>query len=588
MRVLCLPWTILLVGIASTAADRDCNEQFTTVTAQEVQTIFGFFAQAILPLGADLATSLQRVTPLIQHDVMAAKVCLKCSDIGLQDLSTGALLNDSWYGFASYCNPNQYGWDATHSALLFAPLDNETGYILTGQLRGFVAGHDTEIDVDAGPTDSWPENVSTLLGNVSLSDTEKIVILQPFVSSLAAATAGAVAILPDYIGYGESKDFDRAFLFPLPYMQAARLSYAAARRFVAGVGQDCAALVDTATVTGYGEGGYFATVGALALEQSGVTILSCRPGGTPFEIDVQLGFISGLDTPSTPLQLFLSFFGYAYSNDFPFMTNSLSGQNALHPSWMDPNNPSTNVVSWFSSLSALTAADLISLLPAEDFQGMLNPAMVAMYEESVFEGSLTACRDGTYVTDATMILCEVISGAGLWDTIANDVTFPLSICHSPYDDVIGFENVPNPAFLPQNIRIYSTEMEDFNPKGGHFESYFLCSLDPILHIAATPSGSSSPVWRQPLASVPEQCITNDPTSVTQAPSPSCGVVYDSCDEASQPCCAGLQCKVRTLDGAMHSICSPPGRTNGNKGSIAEPGIGGSMRGRERGDSPFGS
>ncbi len=580
----CLLWIILIVGIVLVAADRDCNEQFATVTAQEVQALLDFFVDAIVPLGDDSATTRQLVAPLVQHDVMAIKLCLRCSDIGIQDLSTEALLDDSWYGFVSYCSPNQYGWNATHSALMFAPIDS-SGVILTGQLRGFVAGHDTGINVDMGPTDSWPTNVSALLGDEGLTDTEKIATLQPFISSLAAATAGAAAVLPDYIGYGESKNFDRAFLYPLPYMQSAVVSYAAARRFVSRIGQDCAALVDIATFTGYGEGGYFATVGALALERSGVTILSSRPGGTPFEIDVQLGFATGINTQSSPLQLFLSFFGYAYSNDFPFMGNSKSEQKALHPSWMDQFIPEMDVVSWFNSPNTLEAAEIISLLPTDNIQGMFNPAMVAMYEESVFEGSLSACRDGTYVTDSISTLCDTILVAGLWNTLRFDIAFPVSICHSSQDDVVGFENVPNPALLPSNIRIYSSAVEDLNPRGGHFESYFLCSLDSISHIATTPAGPTSPVWREPLATIPEQCIAGSPPS--EAPVPSCGLVYEICDNDSQPCCPGFQCTRRPVGEGVQSICSPLGRKNGNRASIAEPGIGGSVRGRNRGMNPFG-
>jgi hypothetical protein len=591
MMKLCLPLAILLLGVGSIVANRDCNEQFATVSSPEIKAILDFLIDGIVSVGDDLATTRQVVTPLVQHDVIAIKLCLKCSDVGAQDLMEEALLDNSWYGFATYCSMNQYGWNATHSALMFAPVDSN-GVILSGQLRGFVAGHDTAINVDMGPTESWPDDVSTLLGDASLTNTEKISTLQPYVSCLAAATAGAVAILPDYIGYGESKNFDRAFLYPRMYMQAAGLSFAAARRFVSRIGQDCATLADIATVTGYGEGGYFAIVGALALERSGVVIISCRPGATPFELDVQLGFATRTTEPSTPLQLFLSFFGYGYSNDFTFMDNTESEQKALHPTWMNQSNPDMNVLSWFKSPKSLEATEVISLLPTGNIQGMFNPAMVAMYEESVFEGSFSACRDGIYVTDPVRSLCDTILLAGLWNTLSFDVTFPVSICHSPYDDVIGFENVPNPTYLPSNIKIYSSAIGDLNPRGGHFESYFLCSLDPISYIANTPSGPTSPVWRELLDTLPLQCIVDAPMaeSPVEAPvsEPSCSLIYESCEDSSQSCCSGLQCIHRAVVGGVEFVCSPQGRRNGNRQSIAGEGVGGSVRGKEKEQGSLGS
>lgn len=569
-------------------ANRDCNEQFATVSTQEIKAILDFFVEGIVSIGDDLAKTRQLVTPLVQHNVMAIKLCLKCSDVDAQDLRTDALLDNSWYGFASYCSSDQYGWNATHSALMFAPVDSR-GIILSGQLRGFVAGHDTEIDVDMGPTDRWPNDVSELLSNALLTDTEKIATLQPFVSSLVAATSGAVAVLPDYIGYGESKNFDRAFLYPRLYMQAAGLSFAAARRFVSRIGQDCAALADVATVTGYGEGGYFAIVGALALEHSGVVILSSRVGATPFELDVQLGFAASTTTPSTALQLFLSFFGYGYSYDFSSTAHKKSKQKALHPSWMNETNTNKNVVSWFKSPKTLTTAEIISLLPQENIQEIFNPAMVAMYEESVYEGSLSACRDGMYVSDSIESLCATILTAGLWSTLSFDITFPVSICHSPQDDVIGFENIPSPTFLPSNVKIYSSEIENLNPRGGHFESYFLCSLDPITNIADTPTWPSSPVWRERLDALPAKCIVDTLPSDSPVSVPICGLVHEKCSVDSQPCCEGLQCVHRAVVGDVAFVCTRNDKKNNDdRHSVAEEDVGGSVRGNNRGEDRSGS
>jgi pimeloyl-ACP methyl ester carboxylesterase len=604
---------------------RDCNEEFSFVTTDEIRSIFNFLMESIAPVDDTSSSSsppssspTQRqqavVDPILNYDVTVSKVCLKCSQIGLKDFfetTEEILLNTSPYGFPSYCSEDKYGWDTTHSALIFSPVDSETGQILTGELRGFVSGHDTAIDVDTAPTDLWPfENVTSILLSSAdstplLTDSEKHLLFQSFISSLVAASGGTVAIMPDYIGYGESKDYDRAYLAPTVYEQSAAVSYAAAKRYVSQISNGCTVLIDEATIVGYGEGGYFAIRGALALEQNGVTILSSRPGGTPLELDTQLGFALSLDeaksSSSAASQLLLAFFAYSYSNNFSFLSNSNNTEQvALHPSWMSQTDSQRNIVDWFDSSETLTTTDILSLLPANSIQDILNAALVDLYKESIYEGYPNACTEGIFVTDSTRVLCDAILDAGLWNILLNEINFPISICHSPQDDVIGFDNIPDPTALPPNIKFYNSNMEILNPRGGHYESMFFCALDPITYIASQdPDGQSSPILRAPLSNPPDQCggsvITttdnNIPVLLTESPTPSsaplsyfptsssssdCSPLYGGCDDTIQRCCANLSCKSRpSADGMRVNICSPISSRSSNRVSIAGDGAGGS-------------
>ena len=608
---------------------RDCNEEFSFVTTDEIRSIFNFLMESITPVDETSSSSspsppssspTQRqqvvVNPILNYDVTVSKVCLKCSQIGLEDFpetTEEILLNTSPYGFLSYCSEDKYGWNATHSALIFSPVDSETGQILTGELRGFVSGHDTAIDVDTAPTDLWPfENVTSILLSSTnstplLTDSEKVLLFQSFISSLVAASGGAVAIMPDYIGYGESKDYDRAYLAPTVYEQSAAVIYVAAKRYVSQISNGCTILIDEATIVGYGEGGYFAIRGALALEQNGVTILSSRPGGTPLELDTQLGFALNLDeaksSSSAAPQLLLAFFAYSYSNNFPFLSNSNNTEQvALHPSWMSQTDSQRNIVDWFDSSETLPTTDILSLLPTNSIQDILNAALVDLYKESIYEGYPNACTEGIFVTDSTRVLCDAILGSGLWNILLNEINFPVSICHSPQDDIIGFDNIPDPTALPPNIKFYNSNMEILNPRGGHYKSMFFCALDSITYIASqNPDGQNSPILRAPLSNLPDQCggsaITTDdniPVLLTESPTSSsaplsdfpsisssssssdCSRLHEGCDDTMQRCCANLSCKSRpSANGMRVNICSSISSRSSNRVSIAGDGVGGS-------------
>eukprot|EP00536_Pseudo-nitzschia_multiseries_P007440 jgi/Psemu1/324757/estExt_fgenesh1_pg.C_1750039 len=553
------------------AGTRNCNEEFSTVTIDEVGSIFDLLMDSIDPLDSNFTTEAVNLT--MKYDVKVSKVCLKCSQMGLEDLETEALMNTSPYGFRSYCSDDEYGWQATHSALVFSPVEPSTGDLLTGELRGFLVGHDTAIDVDSGPTDIWPDDIPSMLNENTLNDAEKTLLFQSFASALVAATSGAVALMPDYIGYGESKDYDRAYLSPMVYEQAAVVSYAAAKRYISSTSLGCTALSDVASITGYGEGGYFTVRGGLALDQNGVTVLSSRPGGTPFDLDSQLGFSFRFEQDeSTALDLLLAFFGYAYSNDFSFLSNSDGDQHALDWSWMEQTDAQKNVLSWFDSPQPITKDDILALLPA-NINDLFNPAFIQLYLESRYEGyPKNACRSGTFVSNSIRSLCDSILDASLWNILMTNTAFPVSICHSPQDEIIGFENVPDPSTLPPNVRFYGNNIDSLNPRGGHYESMFLCALDPIIQITSHSDNgdkAASPVFRQPLTNSPPQChaeIVNN----------ECSELHQVC-EGTQDCCNNLTCKTRLVTGGkLFKICSPPNRDT-IRTSIAEVGVGGSRR-----------
>ena len=111
-----------------------------------------------------------------------------------------------------------------------------------------------------------------------------------FLVTATVAANGAIGVRPDYICFGASKEFNRTFFAHLPYKQAFGVSYLAAQRFIANVTKGCTMLDNAATVADFFEGVYSSILGALAMEQNGVKILSLYSGGGPVEPNLEMDF----------------------------------------------------------------------------------------------------------------------------------------------------------------------------------------------------------------------------------------------------------------------------------------------------------
>jgi hypothetical protein len=118
---------LLLLHIPATfALYRECGVVFARVTQKEVQTVADIFLQSLTTSATvqDLARS--NLLGHVQYDISITKVCGSCRDF--LNLNTN---NAS-------CSVGYYGSDATHSALVFAPVDPGTNQLVTGRIRGML------------------------------------------------------------------------------------------------------------------------------------------------------------------------------------------------------------------------------------------------------------------------------------------------------------------------------------------------------------------------------------------------------------------------------------------------------------------
>jgi hypothetical protein len=298
---------------------RACGEEIGRVTESEMRGLATTLLSAVLAEtdASDLtASAVALFTNSLSNDVVAYKVCGSCAQTEAS-LSQEALSQDeSVFGsFSSYCASDSYGYSAEHSALVFVPVvtnttstsateraDTETTTIVEGSLRSFISMHFTLVTVSSAPTEFWPANLTEALALDNAADA-----LVPFVdyfTALTAAGSGAVAIMPDYIGYGESSaTHNRTYAYLPTYMQAAMTTWMATKQ---AIEQDtyewsindgnggCTVMDSVLSLAGLSEGGAGAIAAASAMQQVGLRVLGVNAGAPPLDAGDSIEFVIGM------------------------------------------------------------------------------------------------------------------------------------------------------------------------------------------------------------------------------------------------------------------------------------------------------
>ena len=140
-----------------------------------------------------------------------------------------------------------------YSALVFAPVNLETDTLVPGSFQGFVSAPSTRQGVELSATESWPTDFSLVLDKVKtgeISDASFLFVYETMLAPVIAAASGAISVVPDYLGYGESYTYNRAYYTKLPYQQSISLSWLAAKKFIAETASGCTVLEDSLLANG--------------------------------------------------------------------------------------------------------------------------------------------------------------------------------------------------------------------------------------------------------------------------------------------------------------------------------------------------
>ena len=218
---------------STTGGMYECGEVITTTTKDEINAIAEFYVNILFSgdnaanIGfKDLAT--MTLFANIKYDIQVVKLCMSCkeakeeSDTLLSDYNIDG--DDDRYSFSKYCNENEYGYDAIHSTLGFFPIDPLTNEIFQDvNLRTVINGHQTLAGdvVEFTPTNTWEENWIDFLSNNSVTNPSYVFLKTvDFIVTSVASGSGAIGLTPDYLGFGESSNYNRTYFGEENYCQS--------------------------------------------------------------------------------------------------------------------------------------------------------------------------------------------------------------------------------------------------------------------------------------------------------------------------------------------------------------------------------
>jgi hypothetical protein len=273
-------------------------------------------------------------------------------------------------------------------------------------------------------------------------------------------------------------------------------------------------------------------VGALALEQNGVRILGTHAGGVPLDIVTQIGWmLQTYAAPTPPLpnsdqdylfKLLVPFLAFGYSNDLPFLDNAFTGQNLVSTTYSNATDPARDLLFWFGAgpEDPVSTFWLFQLVPF-DPTTIISPDVRSLFRLAWAQGVKDPCGVD-FATNTTDMLCAALAHNSLLGKGGlEDIGFPVQLCHSPEDDGITYDNLPEFPFVNPNVTLYTQDDPLLRPQGHHLGSQIYCSLSPISALGSNVGGEDSPVRITRFAEEPEICSTRtrSPTAAFVIPPP---------------------------------------------------------------------
>jgi hypothetical protein len=431
-----------------------CGDILATLTKDDVVTV----ARNALAGRADsntLAAIDFLLVPSITYGVQVRKVCSSCAD------------HEEGCGQSS----TSYGWNQTHSGLLFLPLEPvstiESVVLKQGMSLWHILCHGTRASTLEVPSNEWVDVSADASG--ATPDAEIAVSL------IFTATAGTVGVMPDYMGYAESRlrnetgepeGLFRAYLVRQAYATAT-LPLVYESRLVVKNFSDCqSAVSDKALLVGYSEGGFAAASLANDMFGLGFDIVSLQAGGAPFRLSSEQVLTSFEQVRNGSFQLsqryYISLLGSAFSSTYRDLPNFGTSQNMLDPTVRE------QVVALVHS--GAERSELNSLNSPEDPLSILSPALTAAMEQALDNGESDPCKTSAVVGESDL-LCRSLQEQDL-TSVLEASTYPVTICHSPDDDIIPISNLPD--FAANSLLGFSES------SGAHSSAAIPCFLNSVV------------------------------------------------------------------------------------------------------------
>eukprot|EP00581_Thalassiosira_minuscula_P004944 CAMPEP_0183743126 /NCGR_PEP_ID=MMETSP0737-20130205/65056_1 /TAXON_ID=385413 /ORGANISM="Thalassiosira miniscula, Strain CCMP1093" /LENGTH=1012 /DNA_ID=CAMNT_0025978733 /DNA_START=189 /DNA_END=3226 /DNA_ORIENTATION=- len=429
----------------------------------------------------------QTMAPMVVHDVRVHKICTTCKEIN-RVVSSRAFADE----VLPYCARGKFAYGRTMSGLLFEPVDRATGMPIAGKVATTIYNTPTSPNPFEAASTTWPANVATNPTN-------------PGLLGLFTASSGTYTLVPDGLGNGEDWMGTRSYMVKDYYMASAVPLFLKMRDYVVGstTGNDvsggdgsggsgvtsCTQLDKRVNIMGYSEGGYATiaiargTTGGDGSGGSGVT--SCTQldkrvnimgyseggyatiaiargidmlddayvhtftgvGGAPIHLSgVQMTKAAvAMNKGTFKMPQYFARLSNAYSSTNidlvnTNLQNATSNQNLTSYEYLDPNDPTKNVWEW--AKMGLTYEQMVPYLPMP-FTDMFNQNLLALILRAYEAGNYDPCNSEFKSEYDVDNLCEALLDNDLKNVLENEIDYPVTICHSPDDEVIYYSNVPD-------------------------------------------------------------------------------------------------------------------------------------------------
>jgi hypothetical protein len=468
--------------------DSDCDTSLGVVTKEQLLDLAAIFLE---PLVANAEVSRNVIFRPAKYDFMVMKLCSSCRFIDNYYIELGEPFPADWL---TYCSEDIYGYDKFQSALVMFPLEPNTNgtEILKGfELRPFLSLSHTVAAPEEAPTNAWPKDFTTFLSGMDSAATLRQVDFSTFVPSMLAASAGSVAIIPDYLGYGTSL-MNRTLFWGPGYKQAAFVSWLRVREYLQKE-TPCTTLdLDHVTIQGFEDGAFGAMEVAQGFRRFRTLVLRVFSGSGILDLDQYLvqAVLEASNGRALPdrMKSILEMAAFSFSWGNPNLVNTGTGQDLVSPTLKQqiistytnthvtnrrelqgsatvPTTENTTVTTTenttvvtpenttLTTTENTTVQEDITLgsISAATVLNFLNPNLITFYEEQLRSGNRSPCKATAGIPTTIDKLCEAIASASVYPTLLGQTEYnwihSVEFCYSETDSVVSKAQVEVPDLI---------------------------------------------------------------------------------------------------------------------------------------------
>jgi hypothetical protein len=237
----------------------------------------------------------------------------------------------------------------------------------------------------------------------------------------------------------------------------------------------------------------------------GVDIIGVQSGGGPFRIGSEaiLRIFQDVDAGNFPARrmFILPLIGAAFSSTYEGLANYQQGQDML----------ASGTRQKFIDLitAGASAADINAQIPANDPLSIMDPAMLSFARTAISSNNFDPCAGDNLAAAGADRLCQALQDNDLIALLAT-VEYPVDVCHSPDDELVAYENVPDFTVNPEFVTYVPAT-------GSHNDAGTQCILRGLLYATSGDFQAIVP----PVAHFPGGCASSSPSLVpSQSPSKS--------------------------------------------------------------------